>query len=78
VGPSKLERVGLGLVARYQGLPSGDPDAASFGIIVGNYIKQEDGKLAVYWEGECRFQTTDEQRDDIQGIHMEADGDFVI
>ncbi|KAJ4172202.1 hypothetical protein NW754_002390 [Fusarium falciforme] len=39
---------------------------------------QEDGKLAIYWEGECRFQTTDEERGDIDGIRIQEDGNFVI
>ncbi|KAE8323670.1 bulb-type lectin domain-containing protein [Aspergillus sergii] len=39
---------------------------------------QDDGKLAIYKNGECVFQSTDEQRDDIRGAHMQEDGNLVI
>ncbi|KAF3926942.1 hypothetical protein ABW20_dc0107036 [Dactylellina cionopaga] len=32
---------------------------------------QTDGKIAVYWGGQCRYQNTREQRNDIKGIYME-------
>ncbi|KAB8257010.1 bulb-type lectin domain-containing protein [Aspergillus pseudonomiae] len=39
---------------------------------------QEDGKIAVYVNGECVFQNTDEQRYDVKGIHMQPDGNLVM
>ncbi|OJJ42411.1 hypothetical protein ASPZODRAFT_147396 [Penicilliopsis zonata CBS 506.65] len=39
---------------------------------------QSDGKIAVYWGGECRFQNTATQRNDIKGIIMQEDGNMVI
>jgi hypothetical protein len=39
---------------------------------------QEDGKIAVYWGGVCHFQNTAQQRNDINGIHMQTDGNLCI
>ncbi|KAF4467147.1 lectin [Fusarium albosuccineum] len=39
---------------------------------------QEDGKIAVYWGGQCQFQNTKEQRHDVKGIQMQEDGNLVI
>ncbi|EER29923.1 hypothetical protein D8B26_007189 [Coccidioides posadasii str. Silveira] len=35
---------------------------------------QEDGKIAVYWGGQCRFQNTSHQSYNMKGIKMEKDG----
>ncbi|KAE8377664.1 bulb-type lectin domain-containing protein [Aspergillus bertholletiae] len=39
---------------------------------------QHDGKIAVYVDGECKFQNTKEQREDVQGIRMQTDGNLVM
>ncbi|KAL2678373.1 hypothetical protein Neosp_009119 [[Neocosmospora] mangrovei] len=39
---------------------------------------QDDGKLAVYYDDQCQWQNTAEQRDDIHGVKMQADGNFVM
>ncbi|KAI1258025.1 hypothetical protein MGN70_001070 [Eutypa lata] len=39
---------------------------------------QGDGKIAVYWGGQCRFQNTADQRHDIKGIKMQEDGNLVM
>ncbi|KAM5354107.1 hypothetical protein ACJ41O_000757 [Fusarium nematophilum] len=39
---------------------------------------QDDGKLAVYYDDECQWQSTPEQRWDIKGARMQEDGNFVI
>ena len=40
---------------------------------------QDDGKIAVYWGGECRFQNTREQSwGNIKGIKMQEDGNLVM
>ncbi|EWC45993.1 hypothetical protein DRE_04786 [Drechslerella stenobrocha 248] len=39
---------------------------------------QDDGKFAIYWDGECRFQNTPEQRDDINSVVMQDDGNLVL
>ncbi|KAF4460870.1 Mannose-specific lectin [Fusarium albosuccineum] len=39
---------------------------------------QDDGKLAVYYDDECQWQSTAEQRWDIKGAIMQEDGNFVI
>ncbi|KAK6502515.1 hypothetical protein TWF506_003096 [Arthrobotrys conoides] len=39
---------------------------------------QEDGKIAVYWGGECRFQNTAQQRSDVKGIYMQTDGNLCM
>ena len=39
---------------------------------------QTDGKIAVYWGNQCRFQNTAEQRNDIKGIVMQEDGNLCI
>ncbi|KAF5656754.1 mannose-specific lectin [Fusarium heterosporum] len=39
---------------------------------------QEDGKICIYWEGECVWQAFEEQRDDIKGVHLQDDGNFVM
>lgn len=39
---------------------------------------QGDGKIAVYRDGQCRFQNTAEQRGDIKGIKMQEDGNLVV
>ncbi|KAF2463938.1 alpha-D-mannose-specific plant lectin [Lindgomyces ingoldianus] len=39
---------------------------------------QGDGKIAVYWGGQCRFQNTPAQRSDIKGIKMQEDGNLCM
>ncbi|KAF2178957.1 alpha-D-mannose-specific plant lectin [Zopfia rhizophila CBS 207.26] len=39
---------------------------------------QGDGKIAVYWGGECRFQNTAEQHPNIKGIKMQEDGNLCM
>lgn len=39
---------------------------------------QDDGKIAIYSDGEFRYQNTAEQRYDIKGMHMQEDGNLVI
>jgi hypothetical protein len=39
---------------------------------------QEDGKICIYWEGDCVWQNTEDQRDDIKGVHLQDDGNFVL
>ncbi|KAF4982279.1 hypothetical protein FZEAL_2065 [Fusarium zealandicum] len=39
---------------------------------------QQDGKIAVYWGGQCRYQNTAQQRQDIKGIVMQDDGNLVM
>ncbi|KAI5919644.1 bulb-type lectin domain-containing protein [Camillea tinctor] len=39
---------------------------------------QMDGKIAVYWGGQCRYQNTREQRQDIKGVHMQEDGNLCM
>lgn len=39
---------------------------------------QVDGKIAVYWGGECRFQNTDQQRHDVKGLKMQEDGNLCL
>ncbi|EPS39173.1 hypothetical protein H072_7084 [Dactylellina haptotyla CBS 200.50] len=39
---------------------------------------QGDGKIAVYWGGQCRFQNTTQQRNDIKGIMMQEDGNLCL
>ncbi|KAF4981043.1 hypothetical protein FZEAL_3095 [Fusarium zealandicum] len=57
-------------------------------LLVGNSIfsddgsvelrMQDDGKLAVYYDDECKWQNTAEQRGDIHGVKMQGDGNFVM
>lgn len=39
---------------------------------------QNDGKLAVYKNGQSKFQNTADQRDDIKGVRMQPDGNLVM
>ncbi|KAE8350010.1 bulb-type lectin domain-containing protein [Aspergillus coremiiformis] len=39
---------------------------------------QGDGKIAVYWDGQCQFQNTANQRRDIKGIKMQEDGNLCM
>ncbi|KAM0197371.1 hypothetical protein ACHAPA_009879 [Fusarium lateritium] len=39
---------------------------------------QDDGKICIYWEGDCVWQNTEDQRDDIKGVHLQDDGNFVL
>ncbi|KAK3990487.1 heterokaryon incompatibility protein-domain-containing protein [Cladorrhinum sp. PSN332] len=39
---------------------------------------QSDGKVAVYNDGSCVFQNTDEQRHDVKGVKMQEDGNLVL
>ncbi|KAK5988267.1 Mannose-specific lectin [Cladobotryum mycophilum] len=39
---------------------------------------QGDGKIAIYWGGECRFQNTVDQRSGVKGIKMQEDGNLVM
>lgn len=39
---------------------------------------QDDGKIAVYREGECLWQNTPNQRDDIVGVRMQQDGNLCM
>lgn len=39
---------------------------------------QTDGKIAVYWGGQCRWQNTPEQRYDMKGVQMQSDGNFCM
>jgi len=39
---------------------------------------QDDGKIAVYWGGQCRWQNTDGQNYLAKGIQLKDDGDFVM
>jgi hypothetical protein len=39
---------------------------------------QVDGKIAVYWGGQLRFQNTPNQRSDIKGITMQPDGNLCM
>jgi hypothetical protein len=39
---------------------------------------QGDGKIAVYWGGQLRYQNTTNQRSDIKGIYMQADGNLCM
>ncbi|KAF3912472.1 hypothetical protein ABW20_dc0104520 [Dactylellina cionopaga] len=39
---------------------------------------QGDGKIAVYWGGQCRYQNTAQQRSDIKGVKMQEDGNLVM
>ncbi|KAK6526458.1 hypothetical protein TWF694_005044 [Orbilia ellipsospora] len=39
---------------------------------------QEDGKIAIYWGGECRWQNTAQQRYDVKGLIMQGDGNLVL
>ncbi|KAL2157080.1 hypothetical protein VTH06DRAFT_7036 [Thermothelomyces fergusii] len=39
---------------------------------------QTDGKVAVYRDGECVWQNTAEQRDDINAVVMQEDGNLVL
>ncbi|KAI0395234.1 bulb-type lectin domain-containing protein [Xylariaceae sp. FL0594] len=39
---------------------------------------QDDGKIALYYGGECRWQNTPDQRYDIKGLIMQGDGNLCI
>ncbi|KAF3904277.1 Curculin-2 [Arthrobotrys entomopaga] len=39
---------------------------------------QGDGKIAIYWGGQCRWQNTAEQRSDVKGIKMQEDGNLCM
>ena len=39
---------------------------------------QKDGKIVVYENGEPKWQNTKEQRFDVKGVIMQADGNLVI
>ncbi|KAI0427930.1 bulb-type lectin domain-containing protein [Xylaria sp. FL1042] len=39
---------------------------------------QGDGKIAVYWGGKCQWQNTNEQKYNVKGIQMQADGNFCM
>lgn len=39
---------------------------------------QEDGKIVVYENGNPTWQNTKQQRDDVKGLRMQADGNLVI
>lgn len=39
---------------------------------------QGDGKIAVYWGGQCRFQNTADQRQDVKGLKMQEDGNLCM
>ncbi|KAM5363450.1 hypothetical protein ACJZ2D_012017 [Fusarium nematophilum] len=39
---------------------------------------QEDGKIAVYWDGECKFQSTEGEHEDIKGAKMQEDGNLWV
>lgn len=39
---------------------------------------QKDGKIVVYYKGQPQWQNTKEQRSDVKGVKMQADGNLVI
>lgn len=39
---------------------------------------QLDGKLAIYWDNKCRYQSSAEQVWDVKGLKMQGDGNLVI
>ncbi|KAK6814080.1 D-mannose binding lectin [Aspergillus parasiticus SU-1] len=39
---------------------------------------QDNGKLAIYVNDKCVFQNTEDERDDVKGIHMQEDGNLVM
>lgn len=39
---------------------------------------QQDGKIVVYENGQPTWQNTKQQRDDVKGVRMQADGNLVI
>jgi len=39
---------------------------------------QDDGKIAVYWGGQCRYQNTAEQNYNYRGVKVESDGNLAI
>lgn len=39
---------------------------------------QDDGKIVVYENGTATWQNTSEQRDDVKGVRMQSDGNFVV
>lgn len=39
---------------------------------------QVDGKIAVYWGGQCRWQSSVNQRNDLTGLVMQEDGNLVL
>ncbi|KAF3905055.1 hypothetical protein AA313_de0206790 [Arthrobotrys entomopaga] len=39
---------------------------------------QTDGKVAVYWGGECRWQNTAEQQSGVKGVIVQEDGNMCI
>ncbi|KAK0652320.1 hypothetical protein B0T16DRAFT_406000 [Cercophora newfieldiana] len=42
------------------------------------FTVQLDGKMAVYWGGELRWEHSDVQREDIAGVKMQDDGNLVL
>ena len=39
---------------------------------------QADGKIAIYWGGQCQFQNTAQTRNDVKGIKMQEDGNLCM
>ncbi|KAE8315148.1 bulb-type lectin domain-containing protein [Aspergillus transmontanensis] len=39
---------------------------------------QEDGKFAVYWNGECRWQNTVHTNWEVKGLHLQEDGNLCV
>ncbi|KAF4972003.1 hypothetical protein FSARC_1333 [Fusarium sarcochroum] len=39
---------------------------------------QEDGKIAVYWDGGCTYQSSEDEHEGIKGLVMQDDGNLVI
>ncbi|KAI0877451.1 bulb-type lectin domain-containing protein [Hypoxylon argillaceum] len=39
---------------------------------------QDDGKIAIYWGGECQWENTREQKYNVKGIHMQEDGNLCM
>ncbi|KAH7149000.1 bulb-type lectin domain-containing protein [Dactylonectria estremocensis] len=39
---------------------------------------QQDGKIAIYWGGKCRFQNTAQQTQDMKGLVMQHDGNLCL
>ncbi|KAI0198205.1 bulb-type lectin domain-containing protein [Astrocystis sublimbata] len=39
---------------------------------------QDDGKIAVYHDGECKWQNTPDETEDVHGVQMQNDGNFCL
>ncbi|KAI1170339.1 bulb-type lectin domain-containing protein [Nemania sp. FL0916] len=39
---------------------------------------QEDGKIAIYYDGQCQWQNTAEQTSGVKGMQMQADGNLCM